>query len=155
MKLNAKALAAVRRQLWTIEKDARPKALRAAMRKAFAPVRDDARARAPHDTGELREALSLAWATGKSKSHGAVGLVARTTSTRSKQARMAAAVFGEAQTKAVPPSRRWHFAELGTATQRATPYIRPALDANAQKVIDALGREVDKAVKRAVKKGKR
>lgn len=152
-KITEASLAAVRKQLKKITNGARPKVLRAAMRKVFKPVQEDAKSRVPVDTHELRESIQIAWAKGKTDTHGAVGIVTVTVSKRAKQARVAAAAFGEAQSKSLPPSRRWHFVELGTSKMRATPFLRPALEANADKVVKDLGVEVTKGVKRVIKKG--
>lgn len=155
MAITLKGLKAVQAQLKSIEAEARPKLMRSAMRAAFKPVLEDAMARVPVDSGELRAGIKLSSA--KVKSDGlAVGLTVSSNTTALKQARTAAAAFGEAQSKSLPPARRWHFVELGTARKGARPFLRPALEANQQGVIDDLAKQLDKKIRRAIKKrGKR
>ncbi len=155
MTLSLRGLEGLKKQLRVLDAELRPTLLRSAMRASFKSVQEAAKQKVPADTGELREAIGIAYAKGSSDTSGAVGLVVLSTSTRAKQARMAAAIFGEAQSKRLPPSRRWHFIELGTARKAARPFLRPALDENAQRVINELGREVSKKVAAAVKKGRR
>ena len=47
---------------------------------------------------------------------------------------------------------RWHFAEGGTSTKAARPFLRPALDANAAKVVGELKDELRKAIDRVLKR---
>lgn len=151
MKLSVKGLETIKAQLAELDAELQPKVMRAATRAAFKRVLDAAKGKVPVDSGELREALALG--TAKTKGGGlAVGIVVLATSTRAKQARLAAAAFGEAQSAALPPARRWHFVELGTARQPPKPFLRPAADEEAQGVVQALSEEVAKKVKRALKK---
>lgn len=127
-------------------------ALRAAGRKSFRPVLEAARARAPVDTGVLRDSIVI----GSQKLDGdesgagvvAVGLrVKKTKNTRTKGARGAAAgllrsaplIGGGAKRDA---SWRWHFVEKGTVNMAARPFLRPALDGQAQTVVDNLATEL-------------
>lgn len=151
-KLDLKGLKEVQRQIESIAADTRAKTLRSAMRAAFKPILEDAKARAPRDTGALAEGLVLSSARGKTDDTIAVGIVVVNNSSRHKQANMAAAAFGEAQSMSLPPSRRWHFAELGTARRGAQPFLRPALYRGAAGVVAALQAEVAKRVRKALKK---
>lgn len=151
-KLDLKGLKEVQRQLESVAQETRAKLLRSAMRAAFKPVLEDAKARAPRDTGALAEGLTLASARGSSDDSIAVGIVVVNNSARQKQATMAAAAFGEGQSKTLPPSRRWHFEELGTANSPARPFLRPALIRGAAGVVGALQAEVAKRVRKALKK---
>lgn len=140
------------RQLKSVKSETRAKVLRGAMRKAFQSVKKEARARVPVKTGELREGIQIGRATSKKEEFEAVGIVMVTTSTRKKQAMMAAAAFGEAQSTGVPPSRRWHFIELGTVRQAPQPFLRPALHNNQNNVTNDLAKSVNRRIKNALKK---
>ncbi|MEK7178548.1 MAG: HK97-gp10 family putative phage morphogenesis protein [Patescibacteria group bacterium] len=124
------------------------KVLAAAMRKAFAPVLESARAMVPVDEGLLRESLSIKLRTSKRDDTIQVGLRIGG-GARSKQAAAAGAAFGAGSE--VPPARRWHFVEFGTANMAAHPFLRPALDSNAARVLELLRAELAAALA----KGKR
>ncbi len=61
-------------------------------------------------------------------------------------------IGGTKSAKALPPARRWHWIELGTAFQAAHPFLRPALDQNASGVLDALRIELAKSITKAIAK---
>lgn len=136
-------------QLKRLATETRPKVLRASVRAAFKPVLEAAKSKVPVDTGELRAGIVLA--TAKQDQTVAAGLVVANTQAHA-QARVAAAAFGEAQVKG-SPARRWHLTELGTRTQAAQPFMRPAIDENAGVVVDGLKRELAKRIAKALKKG--
>lgn len=150
MKLNIKGLDAVRDQLKEVAEELQGKTLAKANRAAFKKVAEAAKSLVPVDTGDLRDAISIKAVT--SKGVVAAGIVFKTTTTKAKQAKMAAAVFNESQSKDLPPSRRWHFIETGTAKKGARPFLRPALDSQSQAVIDDLGNQLKKVIAAAVKK---
>jgi HK97 gp10 family phage protein len=146
-----KGLKAVQAQLESVAAETRVKLLRSAMREAFKPVLEEAKARVPRDSGALAEGLVI----GSAKVSGeaiAVGIVVVNNSARAKQANTAAAAFGEAQSMGVPPSRRWHFIEMGTAKRAARPFLRPALISGAAGVVEALQQAVSKRIRKALKK---
>lgn len=148
---NLKGLKAVQAQLENVAAETRVKLLRSAMREAFKPVLEEAKARVPRDSGALAEGLVI----GSAKVSGeaiAVGIVVVNNSSRQKQATTAAAAFGEAQSMGLPPSRRWHFIELGTAKRAARPFLRPALASGAAGVLESLKAAVSKRIRKALKK---
>lgn len=154
-KLNLKGLEGVLRQLKQLDAVVAQKALVSSARKAFKPVAEVARALAPMDTGALKAGIVVR--AGKPKKGDAVAVVGITVvsnSTALKQAKVAAAMMNEAQSKKLPPSARWHFIELGTATQAARPFLRPALDSKAQDVVTDLGKILNQKIAAAVRKGK-
>lgn len=153
MTYKLKGLKSLQRQLKAIDESMRPKVLQKAMRGAFKMVLESAISKVPVDSGQLRSALSLAGAKGGKGNDRAVavGIIVKSSSTAMKQANTAAAAFGESQSRLLPPSRRWHFIELGTRYQRAQPFIRPALDENADAVFNRLADELKKQIKKAVK----
>lgn len=114
------------------------KVIAAAMRKAFKPVLDAAKAMVPVDEGLLRESMSLTMRKGKS---GTIQVGIRIGGgARSKQAAAAGAAFGGGSD--LPPARRWHFIEFGTSDLAAHPFLRPALDSSAERVLAILRDEL-------------
>lgn len=114
------------------------KVIAAAMRKAFKPVLEAAKAMVPVNEGLLRESMTLTMRKGKG---GTIQVGIRIGGgARSKQAAAAGAAFGGGS--ALPPARRWHFIEFGTSDLAAHPFLRPALDANAQQVLSLLKEEL-------------
>lgn len=151
-KLDVKGLNIVQKQLEQVAEDTRAKVLRGAMREAMQPVLEDAKARVPRDTGALAEGLALASAKVQGDHAIAVGIVVVNNSARQKQATMAAAAFGESQSSSLPPSRRWHFIELGTAKDPARPFLRPALIRGASTAVARLAHAVSERVRKALRK---
>lgn len=135
-------LEALKGQLEELEVQTAERALRRAARKAFEPVLATAQSLVPKRTGLLRDSIRVQ--VGRPNGGEAVVQVGL---------RLAAAK-GEG---GLPPSARWHFVELGTAHMPAEPFLRPALDQNAQQVVDILRDEVAKGIARALRRqrGKR
>lgn len=152
MSINVRGLSTLQAQLRSISAEMAGKALQGAARASFKRVKDTARALAPRDTGALASAINIGTAKGPGDSVAIVGLVVASNSTDMKQATLAAAAFGESQSTRLPPARRWHFAELGTARQAPHPFLRPALDQNAQAVVDDLKPQLNKKIAAAIKK---
>jgi HK97 gp10 family phage protein len=140
-------------QLNALQLELAAKALAKAGRAAFKPVLDAAKAMAPRDTGALADSLVLK--VEKPKGDDGVFRVGIKIGKGkgAKQAKLAAAAFGEGQSKSLPPARRWHFIELGTSKLAAHPFLRPALDQNANRVVELLKVELRKSIDAAVKKG--
>lgn len=139
-------------QLREIGAETGGKVLASAARKAFVPVLEAARGMVPVDSGSLRDSLMIGTnRPGEGDTVVAAGIMIGK-GKGAKQAQVAAAAFGEGQLKALPPSRRWHFIEFGTSRQAAKPFLRPAIDGNAQAVVDLLAKEVDKGIARAIKR---
>lgn len=119
-------------------KDGR-QALARACRKAFKPVLDTAKALAPRHRGILADSLKISVLQPKGQD--------------------AAVVVGikigapkGIGTKELPPARRWHFVELGTVKMSAHPFLRPALDQNADRVVELLKAEIRNSIDRTMKK---
>ena len=153
MSISVKGLQGVMDQLKEVSAEMGQKALVQAARAAFKKVADAAKQLVPVDSGDLREAISIR--TAKSGSVVAAGIVVNASSSASRQATIAAAVFNEGQSVRLPPARRWHFVELGTNRTAAKPFIRPALDQNAQAVVDDLNVQLKKKIAAAIKKASR
>lgn len=145
--MKVKGLKELEGQLKALGTQLAGKALTRAGREAFRPVLEAAKSMAPEDTGELRESLRMG--TAKLKGGGvAVGVVIGG-GARAKQAKVAAAAFGERHR---PAARRWHFAEFGTAKQPAQPFLRPAIDSQAAGTVDRLVPSLQREIARIVKK---
>lgn len=120
------------------------KALVQGMRKAFAPVLAAAKQMAPRDTGSLADSLRL---TSRKGRDGVIRVGIRIGASK----RGAGGADGVGK-DTLPPARRWHFVELGTADLAPHPFLRPALDANKQAVLDALKVEILEAIKKVTKR---
>jgi HK97 gp10 family phage protein len=127
------------------------KVLRAAARKAFLPVLEAAKANAPKDTGLLADSIVIVTQAPKD-GDGVVNVGLRVK--KSKETRISKHGVSKdgTQRMATSPHWRWHFIEGGTSTQAARPFLRPALDANAEKVVGELRGELRKAIDRVLKK---
>jgi HK97 gp10 family phage protein len=129
------------------------KALAQAVRQAFKPVLETAKEMVPVDSGDLRDALRLS--VKKPNSGDTVVVVGLRIGGGAKLKGIAAIAqkyashFGGER---LPPARRWHWVELGTANMAAHPYLRPALDQNAGKVLELLKSELVKSIEKALKK---
>lgn len=156
MTLKVTGLEAVKAQLKEVSSDMAAKVLASAGRAVFKRVADTAKQLVPKDSGDLQEAIVVRVVKPKGGNGPLiVGIKVVASTGKSKQATMAAAAFGEAQTRRLPPARRWHFIELGTKNRAPQPFLRPALDMNAQSVIDDLSDELRKKIAAAVKKKSR
>lgn len=117
--------------------------LRRALIKAGTPILDDARARAPVDTG---------WLAG---SHTIGSKLSRR---QRAAARKDTKSFAEVHLGPAPSSRAI-VQEFGSETQGPQPYMRPAWDAGKRGALDIfkaeLGAEIDKAAKRLAAKAAR
>lgn len=121
------------------------RALGSAARKSFLPVLERARQLAPVDTGLLRDSIVLESRVGKggTSADAAVVVGLRVRAVRG------AAKLGRKTNSA---HWRWHFIEMGTAKRAARPFLRPALDENAQRVVDEFARLAKKQLEAALRK---
>lgn len=149
--MKVQGLKGLQKQLKQLGKETQPKVLRSAVRAAFKPVLEAAKAKVPVDSGELQAGIALA--TAKTKTGVAAGLLISSKTTALKQARVAAAAFGEAQLDGAP-GRRWHLTELGTKHSPPQPFLRPAIDENAQTVLAGFIATLKKKIQQALRKGK-
>jgi len=115
------------------------RALMRAARKSFQPVIDAAIANCVEDTGELRASITIS-----TKRPGAGDTVVVVGLRIGKRPN----VPGK-----LPPARRWHFVEFGTAHTRARPFLRPAFDQNAAKVAELMAVEINKQIASIRKRG--
>jgi HK97 gp10 family phage protein len=139
-------------QLTRLQAQLAAKALAKAGRAAFKPVLDAAKAMVPKDSGDLADSLKISVVKPTSENGVLKVGIKIGVGRKGKQAKLAAAAFGESQSKALPPARRWHFIELGTSKMAAHPYLRPALHANEPLVLELLKGELQKQILAAVNK---
>ncbi len=145
--IQVKGLSDLQGQLEALGVELGVKALAQAARKAFAPVLEAARAMVPKYSGAL--AASLKIAVKKPKGGGDLVVAVGIKISGGPKDSAGGALLGKEE---LPPVRRWHFIELGTAHMAAHPYLRPALHSNASAVIDQLKVEISKSIQKALKK---
>ena len=102
-----------------------------ALKAGAKPILADMKAKVPVRSGELRDAIVMRKATRKQRRFGS-----------------APVIIGFKK----PTSRRAHLTEFGTATQRAQPFMRPALDTQAGAFFAAMRDKLGKALEREAKK---
>lgn len=115
-------------------------------RKAMLPVVERARAKVPVDTGITRDNIKVR--VQKPKKGNAVVIVGVTVA-KTKESRQSKHKKTRPQSH-TSPDWRWHFIELGTATQPAKPFIRPAF--NVDGTVVTLKSELNKDIKRLISK---
>ena len=120
-------LAALEKRLNEVANKVAKKALRGAVRKAMKPVRDEARDNAPEDSGLLEENFALLTRVRMSEVIAKIG------------------IRGGARENDTTPFY-FRFQELGTKNIQARPFLRPALENNAQEILDTVVDELKKAL---------
>lgn len=140
------------------------------LKKAGAPIRDAAQAKAPTDTGALRESIvvstlkpkghsakktAFAAAMGAGASRREAGAAARSAKAGANES-FAEAFVGPLEQRTKKAAIKTIVQEFGSVDQPGTPYMRPAWDANKNLALDIikndLGDEIIKAAKRLAKK---
>ena len=115
--------------------------LRASLRKGIAPILDQARANAPHETGRLKEAINM----------------------RALPLQDIPSGFTDGQEVFVASSRKkdkddpgnawyWHFVEFGTEKMRKQPFLAPAFDSKRQEAMDEFVKEMRKQLEKNAKR---
>ena len=137
--MQLQGMEALHAQLLELDAQLAVKALAQAARKAFKPVLDQAKSMCPRDSGALADSLKIS--VTKPKSGDAVVVVG-----------IKIGKTGLGKPGELPPSRRWHFVELGTAKMQAHPFLRPALDGQASNVLGLLKDELQNSIAKALRK---
>lgn len=130
IKVNETELAELEKRLNAVADSIAKKALRSAARKAMNAVRQEARDNAPEETGLLDKNFGLL--------------------TRAKDGEVSAKVGirgGAKENDSTPFYFR--FLEFGTQDMQARPFLRPALENNAEAVIQTVADELRKALDKA------
>jgi HK97 gp10 family phage protein len=113
-------------------------ALRAGVRAAAKLVSDDAKSRVPVKTGVLRKAIYFKQI--------------RELSGDVQQTFFVAARSGKKYQKRGQDAYYWRFLELGTINIGATPFFRPAFDANKGAAVDAIATKIKQRIDKAQKR---
>lgn len=131
LQVNAAELARLNARLATVAEKVGKRALRTAARKGMTLVRDEARANAPKDTGALKAHFAL------------------TTRLKGGTVFVRVGVRGGAVKNPTTPYY-FRMIELGTQHIPARPFMRPALEGNAEAVFQIITAELSKALDRAL-----
>lgn len=117
--------------------------LRRAVSSGAAVVRNEARARAPVDTGEMRKDIQQ-----KREKDARGEFMARySVFVRSgKKSRLS----GRAR-DIQKDSFYWKFIELGTSKYPATPFLAPALDTKKEEALKTIGEKLDEGIQKAAR----
>lgn len=130
IKFDPAELEALEKRLNDVADKVAKKALRGAVRKGMNKVRKVARENAPEDTGLLDENFALMTRTRMSEVIAKIG------------------IRGGARENDTTPFY-FRFVELGTKDMQAKPFLRPALENNAQAVLDTVVEELKTALDKA------
>lgn len=144
---------ALQANLKRLEAVAREKALLRGMRRAFRPVLIAAQANAPRRSGALR--LSLGIVSRKSAALGRGVAASVYVTPRSRYGRAVALYnfdYGRQSRKRIRGIFYGHFMEFGTKRGiQPRRFLHRAVQANAQRVIDLFGVELEKEIKKALR----
>lgn len=128
-----------------------------AARRAFKIVETDAKALVPVKTGQLRDCIKL---TAQKPKNGSiivrVGLKVTMTKVKEEIELTGLGDGEDVQTYMRRVKRdaswRWHYVEFGTSRMSARPFLRPAFEKNARRVVELFKEELDKSIQRAARK---
>ena len=141
IRLEVKGLRVLQEQLLQLEAKLASKAIYKAARKAFQSVLDDARARAPVDTGLLKRRIKIQVIKPKrGETLTVVGLRISRSVPRGTPGKNA---------------RTWQWFEFGIPSRGigAQPFLRSSLDSNAEKVLSMFKAELAFEIEEAIKAG--
>lgn len=145
--MKIEGLAELQAKLQDLGAELGQKILRTAARRAFKPVLDAAKGKAPVDTGNLRDAIKIASVKPKAgDTVVAVGLIVTNNAPKGR------VTSEQIESGAPRDPYYWIFAERGKSGQAAKPFLRPALDGNSEQVLSNLKKELEAAIQRAVKR---
>jgi HK97 gp10 family phage protein len=117
--------------------------LRRATSAGAAIVRNDARTRAPVDTGEMKRDIMMKRERDV-RGGDTTGTVYTVYVRSGKKSRMAGK-----KRNVDRDSYYWKFIEFGTAKMPAKPFLRPAFEANKEAAIEAIGKSLDETIQAA------
>jgi HK97 gp10 family phage protein len=121
--------------------------LRRATSAGAAIVRNDARARAPVDTGEMKRDIMMKRER-DARGGDTTGAVYTVYVRSGKKSRMAGK-----KRDVDRDSFYWKFLEFGTNKMAARPFLRPAFEANKEGAIEAIGKSLDETIQAAAREG--
>lgn len=142
---DVKGLAELESKMLSLEAETGFKTLRFASRKAMAPVLDTAKAGAKEDTGDMK--ASLAIRTRRPKKSKLAAVIAEVGSFRRT-------IKNEdgSKRKINRQDAKVGAQEYGVRGIPAQPFLRPALESNAETVLGIMKTELAKAIERAIKR---
>jgi HK97 gp10 family phage protein len=117
--------------------------LRRAVSAGAAEIRNDAKARAPVDTGEMRKDIMI------KRERDTKGEMAATYSVfvrSGKKSRLA----GKSR-DVQKDSYYWKFVEFGTSKMAAKPFLRPAFESRKEEAVKVIGEKLDEGVQKAAR----
>lgn len=127
LKLDEKALAEIKQRMSELEERLVKREVGKAMRKAMRPVRDEVDRKVPVDTGDVKAHVVMRTSRRKGNIYVRIGVQG-----------------GAKKAEGVP--YYWRMVELGTKNQPAQPFMRPALEDNADEVARRAIEELRKAI---------
>lgn len=128
--------------LLALGKDVGVKTLRGAAREAMKPVLSAAQTNISVDTGDAKSALAISARKNRAKT----GIVVSVGATKKKATKkQGGKVFANVNQKVIA-------LEYGTSKQKATPFLRPALENNVSKVLSVLKTSLKTKIDQAAKK---
>lgn len=136
LKLDTRSLADVLKRIAQVEEKIAKKALRTAARKGMNIVRDDVKTNAPEDRSEDADNIKV-----KSS-------VALTTRFRGPNLYVKVGIRGGAKKNPSTPYY-WRMVEFGTKYIAAKPFMLPALEGNAEAILNTVTDELKKALDKA------
>lgn len=129
--------------------------VRSALFRATRLVREEVRARAPRDTGNLaRNVIAVRdrnpQASGASERY--VVTVRRKRQTRAAKAKAVKKASGKIDYRASGDAFYWRFVEFGTKDNRAQPFLRPGFEAQKTAAVAEFKTSLGKGLQRVVRK---
>lgn len=135
LKVDSRSLADVLKRIGQVEAKIAKKALRTAARKGMNIVRDDVKANAPEDRSDDADRIKVKTS------------IVLSTQFRGSNLYVKVGIRGGAKKNPDTPYY-WRMVEFGTKTQAAQPFMAPALEGNAEAVLEriteALRAELDR-----------
>lgn len=135
IRFEIEGLAELEQQLLKVENKAGEKFLRQALSKAATPVVRAAKEKVPVDSGALRQSIGKSTKKGRGKNVASVFVGPK------KNAR-ALALANERRSTAISGIFYAHIVELGYGRQPPQPFLRPALEENANDAVNIFGRDM-------------
>lgn len=118
-------------------------ALRRAVSSGAAVVRNDARSRAPVDTGEMKKDIQIKREKDERGSFMAKYAVFVRSGKKSRMSGRARDVQKD--------SFYWKFLEYGTSKMPAQPFMRPAFEARKEEALKVIGEKLDEGIQKAAR----
>lgn len=167
IKFDVSGLDGIKEKLAQLSTEANFKGGRAALRKATAVLREQARSNArrfdDHETDEaIWKNIDMRWNGRAFKRDGQLpfrlgvlgGARKYGDTVENRRKRRVGETYKTGGSRGNPGGDTWYwrFKEFGTAKMRADPFLRPVADQAGQKAVDTFALEFDKALDRALKR---